>query len=123
MTDQTQKILDEIKAKRGYLYPWQELLAKEDPDFIKNYEKMWDTIGARSVVLPQKIKQIILVAVLASKIDEVALRTQIKRAFSLGATKQELIEAIEVAFIPGGALTLVHGLKALLDVMQELGIE
>ncbi|HWP49644.1 MAG TPA: carboxymuconolactone decarboxylase family protein [Candidatus Limnocylindrales bacterium] len=123
MTDQTQKILDEIKAKRGYLYPWQELLAKEDPDFIKNYEKMWDTIGARSVVLPQKIKQIILVAVLASKTDEVALRTQIKRAFSLGATKQELIEAIEVAFIPGGALTLVHGLKALLDVMQELGIE
>jgi len=123
MNEQSQRILEEIKAKRGYLYPWQEFLAKEDPDFIINYEKMWDTVGARSVVLPQKIKQIILVAVLASKTDEVALRTQIKRAFSLGATKQELVEAIEVAFIPGGALTLVHGLKALLDVMQELGME
>lgn len=113
------QVMEDIRQKRGYLYPWQEFLAREDPEFIVNYEKMWDTIGARSVVLPAKFKQIILVAVLAALKDETAMRTQMRRAFRLGATKAELIEALQVAFIPGGALTLVHGYKILADVLAE----
>ncbi len=113
-------IMAEIRQKRGYLYPWQEFVAREDPEFIVNYEKMWDTIGSRSIVLPAKIKQIILVAVLAGLKDETAMRTQMRRAFRLGATKQELLEALEVAFIPGGALTLVHGCKVLAEVAAEV---
>ena len=114
-----EEIMEDIRQKRGYLYPWQEFVAREDPEFIVNYEKMWDTIGARSVVLPLKFKQIILVAVLAALRDETAMRTQMRRALRLGATKQELTEALQVAFIPGGALTLVHGYKVLADVLAE----
>jgi alkylhydroperoxidase/carboxymuconolactone decarboxylase family protein YurZ len=113
------EIMEEIRQKRGYLYPWQEFLAREDPTFIVNYERMWDTIGARSVVLPLKLKQVILVAVLAALRDETAMRTQMRRAVRLGATKEELIEALEVAYIPGGALTLVHGFKVLAEVLAE----
>ena len=32
-----------------------------------------------------------------------------------------ILEALEVAFVPGGALTLVHGVKALVDVIEEAG--
>jgi len=36
-----------------------------------------------------------------------------------GATKQELIETLETAMIPGGAPTLGTGLKALMKIEDE----
>jgi len=108
-------LVEEIRQKRGYVYPWQEYLAREDPTFVEAYERMWDTIGARSVVLDEKTKQLILIAVVCSRLDDVAMRTQIARGLRLGLTPTEIYEAIEVAFLPSGALTLVHGIKALVD--------
>lgn len=120
MTDEArQQLVADIRAKRGYIYAWQEALAESDYEFISKYEAMWDTIGARSVHVPQKYKQMILVAVLVSRLDDTSMRTQIRRALALGATKEELFEAIEVAFLASGAPALVHGIRAVLDVVAE----
>jgi alkylhydroperoxidase/carboxymuconolactone decarboxylase family protein YurZ len=114
-------LIAEIEAKRGYIYPWQEYLAREDPDFVERYEALWDMIGARSLVLPASVKQLILIGVVCSRLDDVAMRTQIDRGLRMGITAQEIAEAIEVAFLPSGALTLVHGIKALVDGVAAQG--
>lgn len=119
MTEETQKIVEEIKKKRGYIDPWQKFMAEEDMDFIRAYEEVYDKIGIRSVALPLKYKQLILIAVLCAQRDHASAKTQIKRALRLGATKEEVIEAIEMAYLPGGAPTLIHGIKALIDALKE----
>ena len=41
-------------------------------------------------------------------------------ALRLGATKEELVEVFQSAYFHTGALTLVHGMVALIDVLKEL---
>ncbi len=42
-----------------------------------------------------------------------------KRALRLGATKQELLEAVESSIVPGGAPTFSTGLRALMRVDED----
>jgi alkylhydroperoxidase/carboxymuconolactone decarboxylase family protein YurZ len=111
-------IIEEIRAKRGYLYPWQEYMAEHDPEFLGRYEDLWDAIGARATHLTPETKQLILVGVVASRLDDVAMRTQIARALRMGISPDALLEALQVAYLPSGALTLVHGVKALMDCIE-----
>ncbi len=120
--ERSDALIATIREKRGYLYPWQDYLAREDPEFVEKYEDLWDTIGARSVVLTLQQKQLILIGVVCSRLDDVAMKTQIERGIRLGLSPMAIAEAIEVAFLPSGALTLVHGIKALRDAI-EAGIQ
>jgi alkylhydroperoxidase/carboxymuconolactone decarboxylase family protein YurZ len=48
------------------------------------------------------------------------LKVHVKRALELGATKEELTEVFQSAYFHTGALTLVHGMIALIDVLKEM---
>ena len=50
---------------------------------------------------------------------EGALINHIKRALQHGATKAEILGALEAAAIPGGAPTFVAGVRALVKVLEE----
>lgn len=61
----------------------------------------------------------IAIALLAYRGLENAVYVHAKRALRLGATKQELLEAIESSIIPGGAPTFSTELRALMRVVEE----
>jgi len=42
-----------------------------------------------------------------------------KRALKFGATKEELLEAVETSIVPGGAPTFSIGLKALMRLEED----
>ena len=48
------------------------------------------------------------------------IKDHVRRALRLGATKEELVEVFQSAYFHTGALTLVHGTVALIDVLKEL---
>ena len=48
------------------------------------------------------------------------IKDHVRRALRLGATKEELVEVFQSAYFHTGALTLVHGMVALIDVLKEL---
>lgn len=112
-------IIKEIVAKRGYLYPWQQYMSEHDPDFLRRYEDLWDMIGARATHIDAKTKQLVLIGVVSSRLDDVALKTQIGRGLRMGITSDEILEVLQVAYLPSGALTLVHGVKVLMDAVAE----
>ena len=114
-----EEIIQRIVAKRGYLYPWQQYMSEHDPDFLVRYEELWDMIGSRATHIDAKTKQLILVGVVSSRLDDIALKTQIGRAFRMGINADEILETLQVAYLPSGALTLVHGVKILMDVIAE----
>ena len=52
---------------------------------------------------------------------QAGLKEHVRRALRLGATKEELTEVFQSAYFHTGALTLVHGMIALIDVLKEPG--
>lgn len=114
-----EELISEIKKKRGYIDAWQAFLAKEDTDFMKAYEELYSLIWVRSMVLPQKIKELIIIGVLAVRGDEISLKAHMERALNLGASKEEIMETIETVLLPSGGYTLFKGMKTLQGVLKD----
>ena len=123
MSEKTKKLLDEMKKKRGYVYPPYELLARTDPDFLEAYNRIWELIMPRKRIFPEKMKEIFYTVAIASRnpSDKNALKNHIRRALELGATKEEMVEALQCAFLPNGALTMLYGMDTLMEVLNEKG--
>ncbi len=78
---------------------------KIDPEVIKSFENLQD-LALSEGELPQKIKYLIAMAIDAK---HGALQGAIalgKRAIALGATKEEIIETLRVAYYIGGTSAL-----------------
>jgi len=120
MTDKACELIDKFKRERGgTIYPEWEFLIQNDPDFFEVYEKMSSLAFDNGKVLSGEIKGLIAMAVLAHRGDVDAVAAHIRRAYKKGLTSRHIVEALEAAFIPGGANTLLRGLTALIKVEQE----
>ncbi len=117
--DRINKIVRRAGKKRGYTPFWLREMGEADLDFLESYTAHYELIGARSVHIPLKYKELITLAVLAVEREDFGNRNHVRRAFRLGATKEEIIEAIQTASLHTGALTLVYGMKALMGVLEE----
>lgn len=117
-----QAFVDEMYAKRGYLFEWQVLLADEAPEFLRAYDSTWTAVNTdRPNGLPAKYKELVY-AVSASVLGEdTVAKNHMHKALDAGATRAELIDGLLVAWTPSGSRTLIHGLRSLVDVLQERG--
>lgn len=107
------------EEKRGYSPFWLRFMAEVDLEYLEAYNGLYEAVGARSVHLPQKFKELIAIAVLAVQREDFGLHSHLRRAFRLGLTKEEIVEALQAASFHTGAVTLVHGLKVLLEILEE----
>jgi AhpD family alkylhydroperoxidase len=69
--------------------------------------------------LPVKTKELVAIGILAYQSRENAVYEHMKRALRHGATKQELLEAVETTIIPGGAPTFDIGIRALMRIVED----
>jgi len=118
MADDRAEILKaEALKDRGYVYPEWELVAREDPDFMASYNQYYRDALGRDSGLSIKYREMVALGVLCYRgASEGALINHIKRAMQHGATKAEVIGALEAAAIPGGAPTFLTGIKALVAI-------
>lgn len=108
-----------MQKERGYLQaPWR-YLTEHDIDFMEAYNNLYNRGLTDGKALPAKVREFIAMGILAYRGLEDAVYLHAKRALRLGASKQELLEAIETAMIPGGAPTLALGLRALAKIEEE----
>ncbi|MBI5167034.1 MAG: carboxymuconolactone decarboxylase family protein [candidate division NC10 bacterium] len=114
-----ERLIKQMRRDRGYLYPEWELAARMDPDFMEAYNALYRRALGEGQALNVKYRELIALALLAFRGEHEALVTHIRRAMKFGATKQEVLEAFEAAIIPGGALTFLRGLRALLQIEGE----
>ena len=117
--ESAEEVVRRAEEKRGYSPFWLRFMSEVDLEFLKAYNDYYEKIGARAVHLPLKFKELITVAVLAVKREDFGMRSHIKRALRLGATKEEIVETFQAACFHTGALTLVHGMKVLMEVLEE----
>jgi 4-carboxymuconolactone decarboxylase len=82
-----------------------------------------DGTFGREGALPRKTKELIMVAITCALSRPRGVRLHSERALALGATPREVLEAVEVAAIPGGMPGLWLGVETLHEVLKEKGID
>lgn len=107
--------------KRGYGYSSLRLLAEKDPAFLEAYDKLYDLVMRRKRIFPEKVKELFFLCAIAGRnpSDSNAMKNHMKRALKKGATKEEIIEALECAFLPSGALSLFYSINQLIDLAKD----
>ena len=113
METKSKDLIERMERERGHSRLWQKLLAERDPVFTEIFHNAVMHV-LREGALSLKIKEIICVCVDALQFYEPGVRIHMRRALELGATEQEIIEALEVAIMPG-----IHYLSALLPAIAE----
>jgi AhpD family alkylhydroperoxidase len=111
-------IMDRIQRVRGYLPDEWAYVAERDPDFWDTYNPLYEKALSDGKALPAKTREFIAIGVLAYIGLEQGVCRHAQRALRLGATKQELLEAVETVTVPGGSPALRAGLRGLM-MMEE----
>ena len=113
MEDKARELIERMERERGFGRLWRKLLAERDPEFMELFHKA-TTHVLRDGALPHKMKEIICICVDALQFYEPGVRIHTRNALKLGATEQVIIEALEVATLPG-----IHYLSVLLPAIVD----
>ena len=114
-----QKLIRKMKKQRGYMPSEWVYMVDKDVDFMEVYNNLYENGLTDGKALATKTRELIAIAILAFRGQENAVYLHAKRALRHGATKQELLEAIETTIIPGGVPTFGVGLSALMRIEEE----
>src|SRR5437588_12734211 len=106
-------------SKSPYGYPWAEWLAREDPAYAAARAPLSELSVGEGKELSIKHREMVIIGILAYRGREDGVVTHMRRAIQHGATKRELLEAIESAAVPGGGPTLSTGVRALMQLDHE----
>ena len=101
-----------------------DVIAKLDPDYFEKLKGLYvDGTFGREGALPRKTKELIMVGITCALNRPRGVRLHSERALTLGASPKEVLEAVEVAAIPGGMPGLWLGVETLQDILKTKGIE
>jgi alkylhydroperoxidase/carboxymuconolactone decarboxylase family protein YurZ len=110
-------LIARMTPARGYTYPEWEFAARQDPDFVEAYNRLYELGLGEGRHVSAKVREFVAIALLAFRgAEQSGLVTHMRRAMRLGATREELLEVLEACLVPGGAPTFHRGLSALMKV-------
>ncbi len=112
------------KASLGADNDAYEIIAELDPEYFAKLKGIYvDATFGREGALPRKTKELIMVGITCAMLRPRGVRVHAERALILGATPREVLEAMEVAAIPGGMPGLWLGVETLQGILKARGQE
>src|SRR2546428_13583188 len=106
-------------SKSPYGYPWADWLAREDPQYAAARQPVSELSVGEGKELSVKHREMVIIGILAFRGRQEGVVAHMRRAIEHGATKRELLEAIQSAAVPGGGPTFSSGAQALMKLDQE----
>jgi alkylhydroperoxidase/carboxymuconolactone decarboxylase family protein YurZ len=101
-----------------------DLIAQMDPEYFDKLKGIYvDATFGRDGALPRKTKELIMVGICCALNRPRGVKLHSERALTLGAAPREVLEAVEVAAIPGGMPGLWLGVETLNEILKAKGIE
>jgi 4-carboxymuconolactone decarboxylase len=120
MADNAKNALE--KASLGAENKAYNIIAKLDPEYFEKLKGIYvDGTFGREGALPRKTKELIMVGITCALNRPRGVKLHSERALTLGASPREVLEAIEVAAIPGGMPGLWLGVETLEEVLKARG--
>lgn len=112
------------KASLGAENSAYEVIAKLDPEYFEKLKGLYvDATFGREGALPRKTKELIMIGICCALFRPRGVRVHSERALTLGASPKEVLEAMEVAAIPGGMPGLWLGVETLQEILKSRGQE
>ena len=96
-----------------YGYSEMDWAAQLDPAYAAARADVRRLSVGEDGTLSVKVKELIVLGVLASRGLQYGVEAHMRRALDYGATKEELFEAIKAAAVPGGGVAYSVGVRAL----------
>ena len=109
----------ETSAASPYGYPFWDWVAHEDPEYVKARGPLSELSVGEGRELSIKYREMVIIGILAYRGRKEGVVAHMRRAVAHGATKRELLEAIQSAAVPGGGPTFSVGVQALMQLDGE----
>ena len=107
------------RSASPYGYPWADWLAREDPEYARARIPVSTLSTGEGKELSVRHREMVIIGILAFRGRQEGVVAHMRRAIDHGATKRELLEAIQAAAVPGGGPTLSAGVNALMQLEKE----
>ena len=121
MADDARKAFEEVSL--GAVNRAYDIIADLDPEYARHLTGLFvDGTFGREGALDRKTKELIMVGITCALDRPRGVRLHSERALKLGATPRQVLEAVEVAAIPGGMPGLWLGAETLEAILREKGI-
>src|ERR1700756_5325120 len=105
--------------RNPYGYSEMDWAAQLDPAYAAARDEVRRLSVGEDGALAVKVKEFVVLAVLASRGLQYGVEAHMRRALAHGATKEELFEAIKAAAVPGGGVAYSVGVRALQALEQD----
>jgi AhpD family alkylhydroperoxidase len=96
------KVIKSIDSKMGFTPEILNMMGEMNPELFEHYKKCDEGIQEDGA-LSSKVKVLMSLAIMASQRCEVCCESQMKSALNHGATKEEIMETMNVIFMTSGA--------------------
>jgi 4-carboxymuconolactone decarboxylase len=113
MSENGQEYVNRMIKERGYILDFHKVLAAEDMDFLKAYNEMVAGSYTNPRALDKKTKELIYCVMLTcvkASIDQIKLH--VRGALNAGATKTEVLQALELTITAAGVPAFMIGFEA-----------
>ena len=116
-------VLEEmLKVRTSYpadVLKSRQILAREAPEYLALFHQTYLHLFEQRKALSPVMKELIIIAVDAAQHYERGLRSHMKSALKLGATKDEIVEALLACALASGIHPLSIAMPILEEVLQE----
>ena len=102
-----------------YGYSEMDRAAQLDPAYAAARAEVRRLSVGEDGTLSVKVKELIVLGILASRGLQYGVEARMRRALDYGATRDELFEAIKAAAVPGGGVAYSVGVRALQTLEQD----
>lgn len=122
--EEKQAYVDEMVRKRGYVLDYHKVMAAQDYDVLQATNELVDAAYLKERTLDRRTKELIfIVSLTVMRASKGHIQSHIKIALDLGVSKEEILEAIEIALPEAGVVAFQEGFEAWREVTGAEGIE
>ena len=122
--EEKQAYVDDMARKRGYVLEFHKVMAKQDFDALQATNNLVEAAYLKERRLDRRTKELIfIVSLTVMRASKGHIASHIRIALDLGLSKEEILEAMEIAIPEAGIVAFQTGFEAWREVTGADGIE
>lgn len=119
-----QMYIDQMVERRGYVLDYHKYMANADYDVLKAANNLVESVYLRPRLLDRPTKELLfIVSLTVMRAEKAHIMSHIKVALELGLSREQILEAIEIALPEAGVVAFQVGLEAWYEAVGALPLE
>jgi 4-carboxymuconolactone decarboxylase len=122
--EEKQDYIDQMARARGYVLDYHKVMTEHDFDVLQAANGLVSAAYLEQRRLDRKTKELIfIVSLTVMRASKGHIQSHIRVALDLGLSKEEILEAIEIALPEAGIVAFQEGFEAWREVTGAEGVE